>query len=157
MKNYAGHRLSSWLGHLMVSRQETARPLMTPGEVMQLSPDDEIVMVAGVPAIRARKARYFEDRRLTNRILPPPKPSDPRPKATPGHCPRWRQFDRIDRRMQGLERDLGVSIEAMAVFVLFWLASTPQLPNAAQAATRKNGGRAMTASWMCSSAGLRKA
>lgn len=28
-KNYAGHRLSPWLGHLMVSRQESARPLMT--------------------------------------------------------------------------------------------------------------------------------
>ena len=27
MKNYAGHRLSPWLGHLMVSRSETARPL----------------------------------------------------------------------------------------------------------------------------------
>src|SRR5882724_5521464 len=26
--NYAGHRLSPWLGHLMVSRQETARPLL---------------------------------------------------------------------------------------------------------------------------------
>jgi len=35
MKNYAGHRLSPWLGHLMVSRQETSRPLLTPGEVMQ--------------------------------------------------------------------------------------------------------------------------
>ncbi len=79
MKNYAGHRLSPWLGHLMVSRQETARPLMTPGEVMQLPPDDEIVMVAGVPPLRAKKARYFEDRRLIERILPPPKPSDPKP------------------------------------------------------------------------------
>jgi type IV secretion system protein VirD4 len=78
MKNYAGHRLSPWLGHLMVSRQETARPLMTPGEVMQLPPDDEIVMVAGVPPLRAKKARYFEDRRLTERILPPPKASDPK-------------------------------------------------------------------------------
>jgi len=39
--NYAGHRLSPWLGHLMVSRQETARPLLTPGEVMQLSPADD--------------------------------------------------------------------------------------------------------------------
>ena len=36
MKNYAGSRLSPWLGHLMVSRQETARPLLTPGEIMQL-------------------------------------------------------------------------------------------------------------------------
>jgi type IV secretion system protein VirD4 len=73
MKNYAGHRLSPWLGHLMVSRQETARPLLTPGEVMQLPPDDELVLVSGVPPIRAKKARYFEDQRLTERVLPPPK------------------------------------------------------------------------------------
>ena len=72
MRNYAGHRLSPWLGHLMVSRSETARPLLTPGEVMQLPPADEIVMVAGTPPIRAKKARYFEDRRFQERILPPP-------------------------------------------------------------------------------------
>jgi type IV secretion system protein VirD4 len=70
--NYAGHRLSPWLGHLMVSRQETARPLLTPGEIMQLPPTDEIVMVAGTPPIRATKARYFEDARLQERILTPP-------------------------------------------------------------------------------------
>jgi type IV secretion system protein VirD4 len=75
MKNYAGHRLSPWLGHLMVSRQETARPLMTAGEVMQLPSMDEIVMVAGTPPIRAKKARYFEDWRFTERILPQPAPS----------------------------------------------------------------------------------
>jgi len=72
MKNYAGHRLSPWLGHLMVSRSETARPLLTPGEVMQLPPSDEIVMVAGTPPIRAKKARYYEDARFKERILPPP-------------------------------------------------------------------------------------
>jgi type IV secretion system protein VirD4 len=72
MKNYAGHRLSPWLGHLMVSRQETSRPLLTPGEVMQLPPSDEIVMVAGTPPIRAKKARYYEDRRLAERVLQPP-------------------------------------------------------------------------------------
>ena len=70
--NYAGHRLAPWLGHLMVSRQETARPLLTPGEIMQLPPTDEIVMVAGTPPIRATKARYFEDARLQERILTPP-------------------------------------------------------------------------------------
>jgi len=83
MKNYAGHRLSPWLGHLMVSRSETARPLLTPGEVMQLPPADEIVMIAGVPPIRAKKARYFEDKRFTERVLPPPvlvtKQAAPRP------------------------------------------------------------------------------
>ncbi len=72
MKNYAGNRLSPWLGHLMVSRSETARPLLTPGEIMQLPPTDEIVMIAGTPPIRAKKARYFEDARLRERILPPP-------------------------------------------------------------------------------------
>ena len=70
--NYAGHRLAPWLGHLMVSRQETARPLLTPGEIMQLPPTDEIVMVAGTPPIRTTKARYYEDARFKERILPPP-------------------------------------------------------------------------------------
>ncbi|MCP3406194.1 conjugal transfer protein TraG [Bradyrhizobium sp. CCGB01] len=74
MKNYAGHRLNPWLGHLMVSRQETARPLLTPGEVMQLPPRDEIVMVAGTPPVRAKKVRYFEDQRFIERVLPPPDP-----------------------------------------------------------------------------------
>jgi type IV secretion system protein VirD4 len=75
MQNYAGSRLAPWLGHIMVSRSETARQLLTPGEIMQLPPDDEIVMVAGSPPIRAKKARYYVDPRLTERILPPPDPA----------------------------------------------------------------------------------
>jgi type IV secretion system protein VirD4 len=72
MKNYAGHRLSPWLGHLMVSRQETARPLLTAGEVMQLPQRDELVLVSGIQPIRAHKARYYEDIRLKPRVLKPP-------------------------------------------------------------------------------------
>lgn len=75
MKNYAGHRLAPWLGHLMVSRQETARQLLTPGEVMQLPAEEEIVIVAGLPPIRAKKARYYEDKRFVERILAPPSSS----------------------------------------------------------------------------------
>ncbi|UDF05628.1 conjugal transfer protein TraG [Asticcacaulis sp. AND118] len=71
-KNYAGHRLSPWLAHVMVSRQETARQLLTPGEVMQLPPQDELVLVSGVAPIRAKKLRYFEDRNFITRRLPPP-------------------------------------------------------------------------------------
>ena len=74
MKNYAGHRLSPWLGHLMVSRQETSRPLLTPGEVMQLAPNEAIVMVSGVQPIRARKVRYYEDNQFQGRILKPSRP-----------------------------------------------------------------------------------
>ena len=105
MKNYAGHRLSPWLGHLMVSRQETARPLLTPGEVMQLPNDDELVLVSGCQPIRAKKARYYEDPELKARILPPPpavrlrcpcparKVSKPRLKAT-GPTLSWRRRQR---------------------------------------------------------------
>jgi type IV secretion system protein VirD4 len=81
--NYAGHRLSPWLGHLMISRQETARPLLTPGEVMQLPPADELLLVAGVPPVRAKKARYYEDARFRERILPPPKPAITKGPAKP--------------------------------------------------------------------------
>lgn len=72
MKNYAGHRLSPWLGHLMVSRSETARQLLTPGEIMQLPPDDEIVMLSGLPPIRAKKTKYYTDPALQGRVVPPP-------------------------------------------------------------------------------------
>jgi type IV secretion system protein VirD4 len=89
-RNYAGHRLSPWLGHLMVSRQETARALLTPGEVMQLPPDEEIIMVAGHRPMRAKKLRYFEDRNFTERILPPPPPSAPNGSVYPTpHLPDW--------------------------------------------------------------------
>ncbi|SUH13488.1 conjugal transfer protein [Salmonella enterica subsp. enterica] len=71
-RNYAGHRLAPWLGHLMVSRQETARPLLTPGEVMQLPPDEAVVMVSSVAPIKARKLRYYADANFKRRVLPPP-------------------------------------------------------------------------------------
>jgi len=72
MRNYAGHRLAPWLSHVMVSRQETARALLTPGEVMQLPATDELVLIAGTPPIRAKKLRYFEDQTFTARVLPAP-------------------------------------------------------------------------------------
>lgn len=71
-KNYAGHRLAPWLAHVMVSRQETARPLLTPGEVMQLPNDEALVLLAGTPPIRAKKLRYYEDENFSARCLPAP-------------------------------------------------------------------------------------
>lgn len=71
-RNYAGHRLAPWLSHVMVSAQETSRQLLTPGEVMQLRPEDEIVMLSGAPPIRAKKLRYFEDRNFARRVGTPP-------------------------------------------------------------------------------------
>ncbi|WP_316185694.1 conjugal transfer protein TraG [Bradyrhizobium sp. SZCCHNRI1003] len=72
-RNYAGHRLAPWLGHVMVSRQETARPLLTPGEVMQLPPDQAIVLVSGLAPVRATKLRHYEDSNFARRLRPPPR------------------------------------------------------------------------------------
>jgi type IV secretion system protein VirD4 len=72
MRNYAGHRLAPWLAHVMVSRQETSRPLLTPGEVMQLPPSDELVLISGLPPIRARKLRYYEDANFMRRVSAAP-------------------------------------------------------------------------------------
>lgn len=72
MRNYAGHRLAPWLAHVMVSRQETARPLLTQGEVMQLPPADELVLVSGMAPIRAKKLQYYKDANFRARLLAPP-------------------------------------------------------------------------------------
>jgi len=86
-RNYAGSRLSPWLGHLMVSRQESARPLLTPGEIMQLPPGDELVLVSGLHPVRAKKARYYEDRQLKARVLAPPTPKPSRGDRAQAHGP----------------------------------------------------------------------
>ena len=53
-----------------------------------------------------------------------------------------RRLDQIDRRMTRLERDVSISVETLAVFVRFWLTTTPALPEpAAQAARAKAGER----------------
>ncbi len=69
--NYAGSRMAPWLGHTMVSRQEVPRPLLTPGEVMQLPSDEALILTGGAPPIRARKVRYFAESVLKERIRPP--------------------------------------------------------------------------------------
>ena len=89
-RNYAGHRLAPWLAHVMVSRQETARQLLTPGEVMQLPADEEIVMISGQAPIRAKKLRYFEDANFTGRVCRPPSLCADGPYAD---CPRVRGHD----------------------------------------------------------------
>lgn len=68
--NYAGSRMAPWLGHTMVSRQEVPRPLLTPGEVMQLPPDDSLIFAGGSAPIRAKKVRYFKSKLFKERVRP---------------------------------------------------------------------------------------
>jgi hypothetical protein len=50
-----------------------------------------------------------------------------------------RRLDRLSRQYERLERDLGISVEMLALFVRFWLAATPPVPETAQAAARTKG------------------
>ena len=47
-----------------------------------------------------------------------------------------KRLDQLDRRLARLERDLGIAVETLAVFVRFWLATTPALPEPAVGAAR---------------------
>ena len=51
-----------------------------------------------------------------------------------------KRLDRIDRDIQRLERDIGITNEALAIFIRFWLTSTAALPDTTQAAARAKGG-----------------
>jgi predicted transcriptional regulator len=50
-----------------------------------------------------------------------------------------RRRDRITRHLERIERHIGISNEALAVFVRFWLTSTPPLPDHALAAAQTKG------------------
>jgi len=51
-----------------------------------------------------------------------------------------KRLDQLDRRMTRMERDVGIAVETLAVFVRFWLTTNPPLPEPAQAAARAKAG-----------------
>lgn len=50
-----------------------------------------------------------------------------------------RRLDRLSRQVQRLERDIGIAIETLALFIRFWLTVTPPLPSEAQTAAQAKG------------------
>ena len=50
-----------------------------------------------------------------------------------------RRLDRLTRQVQRLERNSGIAIEALALFVRFWLTVTPPLPPEAQTSAQAKG------------------
>ena len=44
------------------------------------------------------------------------------------------------RRMTRMERDVGIGVEMIALFVRFWLSNTPPPPESERAAMRRRGG-----------------
>ena len=93
-RSYQGNRLNLWLGRANVSQSEIARPLMTPAEIKLIPKDREIVFIAGVPPILARKIAYHQDKNFTKRILAAPDKSDRlvqpiTPASTPTTATTW--------------------------------------------------------------------
>ena len=50
-----------------------------------------------------------------------------------------RRLDRMPRQLERMERRVTISNESLAVFVRFWLTSTPPLPDASLAAAQSKG------------------
>jgi type IV secretion system protein VirD4 len=74
-------------GHGRRSRSQTVseqrRALLLPQEVKELGPEEAIIFYEGLRPIRCRKIRYFEDRRFTARLKPPPERAAPPAGETP--------------------------------------------------------------------------
>jgi hypothetical protein len=50
-----------------------------------------------------------------------------------------RRLDRMSRQIETLDRHVTITNEALALFIRFWLTSTPPLPDTAQAAAQTKG------------------
>lgn len=50
-----------------------------------------------------------------------------------------RRLDRMSRQIEALDRHVTITNEALALFIRFWLTSTPPLPDTAQAAAQTKG------------------
>lgn len=51
-----------------------------------------------------------------------------------------KRLDKLDRRITRMERDVGIGVEMIALFVRFWLSNTPPPPESERAAMRRQGG-----------------
>lgn len=50
-----------------------------------------------------------------------------------------RRLDRLDRQVARMERDLGISLETLALFIRYWMTVSPPLPEPAATAARAQG------------------
>lgn len=51
-----------------------------------------------------------------------------------------KRLDRVVRVLERMERNNGVTLEALAMFVRFWLTASPSLPEQTSVAARQKGG-----------------
>ena len=66
-----------WLSWMHPSKQHEAqhphrRPLMLRQEILQMPPDEQLILRPGMRPIRAKKIRWFKEREFLRRRMPPP-------------------------------------------------------------------------------------
>ncbi|MGX5733844.1 CopG family transcriptional regulator [Bosea thiooxidans] len=91
---------------------------------------DVMTVLADYAARRSQSQSMIAEAAIASFLSPD---ADERREAAIG-----KRLDQLDRRMARLERDMGIAVETLAVFVRFWVTTTPALPEpAAQAARAK--------------------
>lgn len=91
---------------------------------------DVMTMLADYAARRSQSQSMIAEAAIASFLSPD---ADERREAAIG-----KRLDQLDRRMTRLERDIGIAVETLAVFIRFWVTTTPALPEpAAQAARAK--------------------
>lgn len=70
--HHSGNVSGIILKHISVGEHESARPLLTPGEISTLPFTDSLIFVGGMHPLRAKKIRYYDDKNFLRRCLPPP-------------------------------------------------------------------------------------
>lgn len=111
-----------------VSVSEQRRALLLPQEVKELGAEQAIIFYEGLRPIRCRKIRYFQDRRFTSRLLPPPEVKQQRAEvavaaptrqapvdAAPAETPKAPQFTEREATVQDIERLNSLTLEDFAV------------------------------------------
>lgn len=71
---YSGHRLALWLGHVLASTTEVARPLLAPSEVLTFDSTRAIVFINCHNPVQLIKVRYYAEPDLKRRLVAPPAP-----------------------------------------------------------------------------------
>jgi len=70
--NHSGNKMQASLNHISVSSQESARALLTPGEIGTLPSTDSLIFQAGSPPVYAEKITYYNDPNFEKRLLEAP-------------------------------------------------------------------------------------
>ena len=69
-ENYQGSRFGMMLGNKSVITNEVHREIVSPGDVRELEPEHEYLLVTGYPKFRVNKVQYDQEPVFRDRLLP---------------------------------------------------------------------------------------